>query len=186
MEDPLPIDAFTSDVVTVARRLLGCTVRSTIGERAVSVRLDEVEAYGAGDDPASHAHRGETPRNRSMFGAAGLLYVYRSYGIHWCMNVVVGPAGEAGAVLLRGGEVVEGRDVAADRRGRRDHLADGPGKLCQALGVTGAHDGLPIGAGPITIVDRASEPSIASTPRIGITRAVDREWRFVAGDGPTG
>lgn len=145
------------------------------------VRLTEVEAYGGTNDPASHAHRGRTPRTLPMFDTEGTLYVYRSYGIHWCMNIVTGPKGTAGAVLLRGGVIDRGRSVAEARRGRQDHLADGPGKLCQALGVTGALSGTSIGEGPVDIeLGPDQDPSaIVATPRIGISVARDRPWRYL-------
>jgi DNA-3-methyladenine glycosylase len=115
-----------------------------------------------------------------MYGSAGTLYVYRSYGIHWCMNIVTGARDDPQAVLLRGGSVVEGADIAVERRGRRDHLADGPGRLTQALGVTGSQSGSMLGTGPVSITYiPASEPAYAATPRIGITAGVDELLRFV-------
>lgn len=149
------------------------------------VVIEEVEAYGGQDDPASHAYRGATARNASMFAAAGTLYVYRSYGIHWCANVVTGAAGEGQAVLIRGGRVVEGLEAVLRRRGRTDHLADGPGKLTQALGITGDHDGTSVFGGPVRLEPGSVPPasSIRATPRIGITREVDRPWRFVVVSG---
>ncbi|MFD0823650.1 DNA-3-methyladenine glycosylase, partial [Micromonospora zhanjiangensis] len=125
-------------VETAARGLLGC--RLTAG--GVTVRLTEVEAYaGSGGDPASHAYRGRTRRNAVMFGPAGHAYLYFTYGMHWCLNVVTGPDGEASAVLLRAGEVVDGLDIARSRRPavRRDvDLARGPARLCSTLGLDGA------------------------------------------------
>ena len=164
----------------VARRLLGHRLVTGFGGRT-AVLIDEVEAYGGGDDPASHAYRGPTVRNASMFGSAGTLYVYRSYGVHWCMNVVTGPAGEGEAVLIRGGKVVEGEEIVVRRRGRTDHLADGPGKLAQALGITGQLDGTSVVTGPVRLeAGSAPDPdSVRATPRIGISREVDRLWRFV-------
>lgn len=167
-------------VELVARRLLGCLVVSDFGERTAVV-IEEVEAYGGAADPASHAYRGPTARNASMFGPTGTLYVYRSYGIHWCANVASGPVGEGQAVLIRGGRVVEGLETVVRRRGRTDHLADGPGKLTQALGVTGDDDGTSVFTGPVRI-ERGVPPDpavIRATPRVGITREVDRPWRFV-------
>jgi DNA-3-methyladenine glycosylase len=167
-------------VVDVARALLGRRLRSDIGGERCEVVLTEVEAYGGADDPASHAYRGETVRNRHMFGPAGRLYVYRSFGVHWCMNVVAGPEGIARAVLLRGGMPVEGVEVMARRRGRSDHLADGPGKLCRALGVTDEHDGISLFEGPVFLLgDAAESGTVIATPRVGITKAVRRPWRFV-------
>ena len=171
----------SGQVEIVARRLLGHRLVTEFGDRTVVV-IDEVEAYGGVDDPASHAYRGPTARNASMFGVAGTLYVYRSYGIHWCANVATGPAGKGQAVLIRGGKVVEGGQTVVRRRGRADHLADGPGKLTQALGITGDHDGTSVLRGPVRLEPGpAPDPAaIRATPRIGITREVDRPWRFVA------
>lgn len=171
-------------VVKAARSLLGARLISDVGGVRTSVRVTEVEAYGGVDDPASHAFGGETPRNRAMFGPAGRLYVYRSYGIHWCVNLVVGPEGVAAAVLIRGGAPLEGVAVMEARRGRTVNLTDGPGKLCQALGITGDHDGLDVHdpASPIRFEPGESPTTVVATPRIGITRAVDIPWRFVAGE----
>jgi DNA-3-methyladenine glycosylase len=144
----------------------------------VAGRIVETEAYTA-DDPASHSFRGPTQRNAVMFGPAGHLYVYRSYGIHWCANVVTGAEGDGQAVLLRAVDPVEGADEMLRRRGRTP-LADGPGKLCQAFGLTGDDDGADLCShGPIRILDGGVGPveSVAG-PRIGITRAVDTPWRF--------
>lgn len=169
----------------VARRLLGARLVTDLGGRTAVV-IEEVEAYGGGDDPASHAYRGLTARNASMLGPAGTLYVYRSYGVHWCANVVTGPAGEGEAVLIRGGRVVEGEEIVVRRRGRTDHLADGPGKLAQALGITGELDGTSVLTGPVRLEPGpAPDPaSLHTTPRIGITRGVDRLWRFSSGRWP--
>ena len=165
----------------VARRLLGCLLSTDSGGRTAVV-IDEVEAYGGADDPASHAFRGPTARNASMFGPVGTLYVYRSYGVHWCANVVTGSEGTGEAVLIRGGRVVEGRELVLSRRGRRDHLTDGPGKLTQALAITGDHDGTSVRTGPVRLeAGPAPDRSLVrSTPRIGISREVHRPWRFVA------
>lgn len=161
-------------------------------------RIVEVEAYEGADDPASHAYRGPTPRNGVMFGPHGHLYVYRSYGMHWCANVVCGPAGEASAVLLRAVEPVAGIDAMwADRpRARREtDLGSGPGKLCAALGIDARHDGADLldPASPVRLAlpdalpeavavgsdpEPASEAVVLCGPRVGITRAVERPWRF--------
>ena len=164
----------------VARRLLGHRLTTDFGGRTAVV-IAEVEAYGGTDDPASHAYRGPTARNASMFGPAGTLYVYRSYGVHWCANVVTGPEGKGEAVLIRGGRVVEGMELVLARRGRRDHLTDGPGKLTQALGITGTMDGTSVLSGPVRLqAGPAPDPSsLRSTPRIGISKEVQRPWRFV-------
>lgn len=166
-------------VEIVARRLLGHRLVTEFGDRTVVV-IEEVEAYGGVDDPASHAYRGPTARNVSMFRPAGTLYVYRSYGIHWCANVTTGPDGQGQAVLIRGGRVVEGLEAVVRRRGRTDHLTDGPGKLTQALGITGDHDGTSVFRGPVRLEPGpAPDPAaIRATPRVGITREVERPWRF--------
>ncbi len=169
-------------VQDAASGLLGRVLRSEVGGEAVEVVLVEVEAYDGADDPASHAYRGRTARNASMFAPPGTAYVYRSYGIHWCLNVATGPAGRGAAVLLRGAEVVAGADVVVRRRGRRNHLADGPGKLAQALGVTRDEvDGTSmLGGGPLTLGGPMPvDGTVLATPRIGISKATDRPWRYV-------
>lgn len=178
--DPRLIDLLSGDVLDAARGLLGWRLRTEFDGTLTEVVLDEVEAYAGFDDPASHAYRGETNRNRAMFGPAGTLYVYRSYGLHWCMNIVVGGEGVPHAVLLRGGSPVQGIEVMRRRRGRDDHVADGPGKLTQALGVTGDHDGSSVLDGPVRLLRGSGAGRITATPRIGITKAADRPWRFVA------
>jgi DNA-3-methyladenine glycosylase len=145
----------------------------------VAGRIIETEAYTA-DDPASHSYRGRTMRNEVMFGPAGHLYVYRSYGIHWCANVVTGIEGDGQAVLLRAVDPVEGADEMHRRRGRRP-LADGPGKLCQAFGIDGDDDGTDLCVpSPIRILDDGAGPPVdpIAGPRIGITKAIDTPWRF--------
>ena len=161
--------------------LLGAVVSTTINAASVSIRLGEVEAYRGRDDPASHAHRGPTDRNEPMFGPAGTIYIYLSYGIHWCMNIVTGPVGDPQGVLLRGGTVVDGLETATRRRGRGDHLADGPGKLGQALGINGELSGGMLNSGLVSLsgLDTVNSDYSATT-RIGISRAKDRLWRFVA------
>ncbi len=170
------------DVLSAARGLLGARFRTEREGSATEVMLTEVEAYAGELDPASHAYRGRTRRNQSMFAGPGTLYVYRSYGIHWCMNVVVGEPGLPHAVLLRGGVPLVGASEMARRRGRVDHLADGPGKLCQALAVDGDDDGTSVFVGPTTLApgDLPSHFTVAATPRIGISKAEDRPWRFIA------
>jgi DNA-3-methyladenine glycosylase len=143
----------------------------------------ETEAY-APDDPASHAFRGQTARNATMFGPAGHLYVYRSYGIHWCANVVCEGEGTGAAVLLRALEPTLGLDVMAARRGLADPrlLCAGPGRLTQALGVTSAHDGSALDQPPFELLPRVREPSVVVSPRVGISSATDLPWRYaVAG-----
>jgi len=171
-------------VDVVAPSLLGCWVVTDRPEGRVALRLTEVEAYsGEGLDPASHAHRGPTPRAEIMFGPPGRLYVYFSYGVHWCANVVVGPVGRGSAVLLRAGEVVVGEELAFARRPAarvvRD-LARGPARLTQALGIgpddRGAHL---LDAGSSVRLHRGPAPSaISAGPRVGISLATDLPWRF--------
>ncbi len=162
----------------VAPLLLGALVT---GHDDVVLRVVEVEAYsGAGDDPASHAHRGRTDRNAAMFGPVGRLYAYRSYGIHTCLNVVAHPAESAGGILLRAGEVVRGRPVA--RRGR-DHLPDGllasgPGRLGTTLGYSVTESGRELLGAGLLSVPRQPMTGVSCGPRVGISRATDRPWRF--------
>jgi len=154
-------------------------------------RIVEVEAYRGADDPASHAFRGPTPRNAAMFGPAGFLYVYFTYGMHWCANVVCGVDGVAMAVLLRAVAPVAGVDAmrAARPAARRESdLGSGPAKLCQALGITGAHNGTDLlarPAGPVRLLTDGTPPPLqpAQGVRVGITAAADRPWRWwVPGD----
>jgi DNA-3-methyladenine glycosylase len=169
---------------SIAGCLLGQEIRC--GNRAGLIV--EVEAYEGSDDPASHAFRGPTPRNTVMFGPPGRLYVYRSYGIHWCANVVCGPPGLASALLLRAIEPVAGlEEMWADRPKARvpADLGSGPGKLCAALGLHGDHDGADLLApgSPVRLVARPvtagpGAVAVLRGPRIGITRAVERPWRF--------
>lgn len=170
----------------VAPDLLGWTLTHTTDEGAVTVELTEVEAYAGEGDPASHAFRGRTPRNEVMFGQPGRLYVYLSYGMHWCCNVVTGPDGHASAVLLRAGRVVEGADLARRRRGERTAdraLARGPGCLCQALALSREHNGVDLlaeGTGAVVLrPGEHIEPSrIAAGHRVGVSVAHDVPWRF--------
>ncbi len=165
-----------------APRLLGSRLVSLVDGERVTLRITEVEAYKGSEDPASHAFRGPTSRNRSMFSRPGTLYVYRSYGIHHCANTSTGPEGVGWAILLRAGEVVEGEPVAVRRRGRGSSLSDGPGKVCQALAIVTAHDGhdLLAGAPPLWLESGDPPSLVVSTPRIGISKARDLPWRFVA------
>ncbi|GAA3700160.1 DNA-3-methyladenine glycosylase [Microlunatus aurantiacus] len=147
------------------------------------MRVTEVEAYAGERDPASHAFRGRTPRNAVMFGPPGHLYVYFTYGMHHCGNVVCGPEGMASGALLRSGEVVDGLEVARRRRGERVRdrdLARGPGRLGQALGLTLADSGADLlGAGPARLVLGAYPVgAVATGPRVGVSRAADVPWRF--------
>lgn len=176
-------------VLEVAPRLLGAVLRHETPEGPVSVRLTEVEAYAGAEDPGSHAHRGPTRRNEVMFGPPGHLYVYFTYGMHFCCNVVVGQEGHASAVLLRAGEVVEGADLARARRPRstdRD-LARGPARLCSALGIDGRHNGVDLGTGALTLRPGTPVPpsKVATGPRVGLRLAADHPWRFWVVGEPT-
>ena len=171
-------------VDVVAPTLLGCWLVADRPEGRVAVRLTEVEAYsGEGQDPASHAHRGPTPRAEIMFGPPGRLYVYFSYGVHWCANVVVGPEGRGSAVLLRAGEVVMGEELARMRRPAaravRD-LARGPARLTQALAIGPDDRSVDLLAPDSDVrLHRGSPPrSVSAGPRVGISQATDLPWRF--------
>lgn len=168
----------------VAPALLGCWLVTDRPDGRVAVRLTEVEAYsGEGMDPAAHSHRGPTPRAAVMFGPPGRLYVYFSYGVHWCANVVVGPPGEGSAVLLRAGEVVVGESLARARRPAarvvRD-LARGPARLTQALAIgPGDRDAdLLEAASPVRLHRGIPPAAVATGPRVGISVATELPWRF--------
>ncbi|MCQ6556714.1 DNA-3-methyladenine glycosylase [Streptomyces sp. C10-9-1] len=174
-----------------APTLLGSVLTCTTPEGTVSVVLTETEAYSGTADPASHAYRGRTPRNAAMFGPAGHLYVYRSHGLHWCANVVTGTDGAASAVLLRAGRVVEGEDLARERRGERvdgPRLARGPGNFCRALGITREHNGADVLSGSAVVLSEG-EPVPAALirvgPRVGVSRAHDWQHRFSLAGDPT-
>lgn len=168
----------------MAPTLLGCWLVTDRPAGRVALRLTEVEAYaGDGTDPAAHAHRGPTPRAAIMFGPPGRLYVYFSYGVHWCANVVVGAEGQGSAVLLRAGDVVVGEELAASRRpaarAARD-LARGPARLTQALAI-GPDDKEADLLSPASAVrlHRGRPPaSVSAGPRVGISQATELPWRF--------
>jgi DNA-3-methyladenine glycosylase len=184
----------------VAPALLGCVLEHSTADGLVSVSLSEVEAYMAAADPASHAYRGMTARNAVMFGPPGHAYVYFTYGMHFCVNVVCGPPGLAEAVLLRAGRVVAGEELARRRRGfgparAPRELARGPARLCQALAIDRAQNGAdlcdPVGglrmrAGAGDAPDLAGkQPRIDVGPRVGVSKAADIPWRFWLAQDPT-
>jgi DNA-3-methyladenine glycosylase len=196
-QDILPRDFFDRPSVVVAPDLLGCLLSHETAEGLVTVRLTEVEAYAGEADPASHAFRGRTARNAVMYGPAGHAYVYFTYGMHFCVNLVCEPEGHPSAVLLRAGQVVDGVPLAAARRSkasrsgavpRERDLARGPALLCEALSIDRSQDGADVcvAASPLRALARP-EPvpaaGISSGPRVGISRAADVAWRFwITGD----
>ena len=168
-------DFFGRSVHEVAPELVGAKLLFD----GLGGTIVEVEAYDH-EDPAAHGYRGRTARNASMFGPPGHAYVYRSYGVHWCLNFVCEAEGVASAVLIRALEPIEGLDAMRSRRGLDDPrlLCSGPGRLCQALGITGEQDGLPLDRPPFQVHTRAREEAVLTGPRIGITQAADRPWRY--------
>jgi DNA-3-methyladenine glycosylase len=180
-------DFLNEDPVTVARRLLGCSiVRELDGQRLIG-KIVETEAYHQAD-AASHSYKGRTPRTDIMFGPAGFLYVYFTYGMHYCMNIVTGEAGEGSAVLLRAIEPLEGVEhMEANRRGQHGVLVtNGPAKLCQALGVDKALNGHDLRQPPLQLVVQPAiaQQEIVQTTRIGISQAQDMPWRFYISGNP--
>ena len=197
----LPRETFAGSAVEVAPALLGCVIEHETAEGLVAVALTEVEAYHGKADPASHAYRGQTRRNAVMFGPPGHTYVYFTYGMHFCVNLVCLPEGTASAVLLRAGRVVEGTGLATARRvapGRQGRdLARGPARLCQALGITREQNGAdvcdpgsplrvrwPEGQSGAGSGGPASLP-VSRGPRVGVSAAGDRPWRFWLTGDPT-
>jgi DNA-3-methyladenine glycosylase len=180
---PLSRRFYARPVLVVARALLGRVLRHDGPGGRTSGRIVEVEAYRGADDPASHAFRGETVRNRVMFGPPGHAYVYFTYGMHYCVNLVTGPAGRADAVLIRALEPLEGLALMRRRRGvsELERLARGPGCVTRALGLDRRHDGLDLTHGPLVVESGRPERGgarVARGPRIGIRVAVERPWRF--------
>jgi DNA-3-methyladenine glycosylase len=201
-------------VLEVAPQLLGMTLRRTTDEGTVAVRITEVEAYDGPNDPGSHAYRGQTARNAVMFGPPGFLYVYFTYGMHYCMNVSAGPDGQPSAVLFRAGEVVEGVELARKRRGapepvtakvnqagvlpgagRRTRKADpdrdlarGPARMCVALGIDRSADGTDL-LSPESDIQLLPGPGFdgapSTGPRVGLREAADNPWRFWIPGDPT-
>jgi DNA-3-methyladenine glycosylase len=172
---PLKRSFFDRDVHEVAPDLIGATLLVD----GVGGIIVEVEAYHH-TDPAAHSFRGPTPRNQVMFGPPGFAYVYRSYGIHWCLNFVCEGQGSASAVLIRALQPTHGLSAMRRRRGLHDEraLCSGPGKLCEALAITIKHSELPLDQPPIALHARIGKPEIAAGVRIGITKAVDLPWRY--------
>jgi DNA-3-methyladenine glycosylase len=166
---------FGRSVHEIAPDLIGATLLVD----GIGGIIVEVEAYHH-TEPAAHSFRGPTPRNMVMFGPPGFAYVYRSYGIHWCVNFVCEQAGSASAVLIRGLQPTHGIPAMRRRRGLHDEraLCSGPGKLCEALGITDKHNGLALDAPPIALHARAGKADVVSGVRIGITKAVELPWRY--------
>jgi len=189
----IPRDFFARFSVQVAPELLGCVIEHQTAAGLVAVELTEVEAYAGASDPASHAYRGKTARNAVMFGPPGHAYVYFTYGMHFCVNLVCLGNGSASAVLLRAGRVIEGEELALTRRTRgativsfRD-LARGPARLCQALDIDRTQDGADVcvADSPLhmrwpdaSTTDRSADKKVASGPRVGISSAAEVPWRF--------
>ncbi len=198
--EPLTRSFYRRPAVQVAPALLGAVLVHETAEGRVAGVIVETEAYGGARDPASHACRGRTPRNATMFGPPGHAYVYFTYGMHHCVNVVTGEDGEGSAVLVRAVSPIEGLDFMAQRRGLargadgRDgagpvlpkRLASGPGMLCQAFALTRQDDGRDLTSGALRIERGARVPRahIVRLPRVGIRSAMDRLWRFVLRDAP--
>ena len=187
---PLPRSFYRRNCLVVARAVLGRTLVFDAPEGRLAGRIVEVEAYRGSGDAASHAHRGPTRRNAVMFGEPGHTYVYFTYGVHHCLNLVTEPAGRAAAVLVRALEPVQGIERMARRRGAvpEARLASGPGNLARAFGLTLAHGGLDLTRGPLWISDRPARRSgqaIRRGPRVGIRRAAALPWRFYLADHPS-
>ena len=175
LERPLRRAFFARNVHDVARDLIG----ATFTVKGVGGRIVEVEAYHH-TDPAAHSYGGQTARNAVMFGPPGSVYVYRSYGIHWCVNFVCEAEGSASAVLIRAIEPTRGLAAMRRRRGLQEVrlLCAGPGRVCQALGITGAHNGRALDEPPFLLLPRTGDVDVAVGPRIGITKAADLPWRY--------
>jgi DNA-3-methyladenine glycosylase len=184
LRTPLPSDAYAGPAERIAVDLLGCWIVSEVGGDPCVVEVVETEAYTGPEDGASHAAAriGRTARNEAMFGSPGTAYIYRIYGLHWCLNAVTGPAGFPAAVLVRAARPVQGLEVMQRRRGQvveRD-LLRGPGRLAQALGLEGSLNGVPLVGVPLRIVPgrKVARGEIRRGPRIGIRRAADAPLRF--------
>lgn len=176
----MSLDFLNGPANEVAPRLLGCHFERVIDGYRVKVKIVETEAYDQ-SDVASHSYNGETPRTKVMFGPAGFLYVYFTYGMHYCCNVVVGQAGHGAAVLIRAVEPLDGAEFLEARRGRQGiEATNGPAKLCQALAIDKAMNGHDLRRGDLTLLPQlpVSPDRITQTTRIGISRAKDVPWRF--------
>ena len=185
----LPFSFFERPAEVVARELVGTLLRSTLGGATTAGLIVETEAYLGRDDPASHGYQDRRhAQNEALFGPPGTWYVYLSYGVYWCANLVCGPVGHASAVLLRALEPVHGLETMRERRGglADRQLCSGPGKLCQALGITRDQDGLPMRRSGLTVSTRedGEPPVLAATPRIGITKAAEWPLRFTLDGSP--
>lgn len=184
----LPAAFFQRDVLIVARELLGQTFVSRSNGKILSGLIVEVEAYDGSIDEAAHSFRGKTPRNEVMFEAGGLLYVYFTYGVHFCANIVTGNCGEGKAVLLRGIEPINGiKQMMINRFGRTSvsdkeskNLTNGPGKICQAFGINKEHNGIDLSGGRFFVLKNTNieKNKVGISKRIGITKSVDLPWRF--------
>jgi DNA-3-methyladenine glycosylase len=186
---PLPGSFFARDTEIVARELLGAVLECRTAEGVASGRIVETEAYVGEHDLACHAAAGRTTRTAPLYGPPGVAYVYFIYGVHWCVNAVTRPENQPSAVLIRALEPLRGIELMRARRpaARRDvDLTNGPGKLCQALGITGAHNWLPLQKPPLRILtaERIPDSDVKITPRIGITQCVDWPLRWVIAGNP--
>jgi DNA-3-methyladenine glycosylase len=182
------VELLERPLLVAARGLLGCRLVSTVGGVRTAGVIVETEAYGGSDDPASHAAtaRGPTTRNRVMFGPAGRAYVYRSYGLHWCMNVVTGSTGIAQAVLIRGVEPLEGEDTMTLRRGGVMPLCAGPGRLCAALAISDELYGHDLREPPLWLEAGWTVPdeAVGVSPRVGVSAAAEWPYRFFVRTSP--
>jgi DNA-3-methyladenine glycosylase len=185
---PLPASFYERDTEQVARDLLGAVLRCTTSDGAASGRIVETEAYLGEHDLACHAAAGLTQRTRWLYGAPGTAYVYFIYGVHWCFNAVTRAVGSPSAVLVRALEPLDGLELMRERRGdvRDRDLTNGPGKLCEALGITGAQNGIPLRKSAIEILRGVTVPEerVVVTPRIGITKSAEWPLRWYVADNP--